>query len=152
MYNNTAACFLQKSFWARRFFTEDGYFLNHYQIGLNEVNSLENQNERWNSIITSNYVITTQLIWQIHILFHRSFGRVIQSIFELSDEKIKFKYYNKWITTRDNGNVQSQDQEENKLNSTIIANSGTHTLHTLTDEKIIKNPFNKDNVATIKGK
>ena len=67
-------------------------------------------------------------------------------------KKLNCKYYNKWITTRDNGNVQSKDQEENKLNSTIIANSGTHTLHTLTDEKIIKNPFNKDNVATIKGK
>ena len=88
MYN-TAACFLQKSFWARHFCTEDAYFMNHDQTGLNEVNSLGNQNERWNSKITSNYVIATQIIWQIHFLFHRSFGRVSSVYFELSDEKIK---------------------------------------------------------------
>ena len=34
----------------------------------------------------------------------------------------------KGITTHDNGNVQSHDQEESKLNSTINANSGAHTL------------------------
>ena len=45
-----------------------------------------------------------------------------------------YKYYNRQITTRDNGNirdngnVQSHDQEESKLNSTINANSGAHTL------------------------
>ena len=54
---------------------------------------------------------------------------------------------NKRITTRDNGNVQSHDQEESKLNSTISENSGAHTL---THDKIIKSPFNKNNVATIK--
>ena len=52
----------------------------------------------------------------------------LQSIFKLYDEKIKLKYYNKWITTRDNGNVQSHDQEQSKLNITIKANSGAHTL------------------------
>ena len=39
-----------------------------------------------------------------------------------------YKYYNKQITTRDNGNVQSHDQEESKLSSTINANNGAHTL------------------------
>ena len=39
-----------------------------------------------------------------------------------------YKYYNKRITTRDNGNVQCHDKEESKLNSTINANSGAHTL------------------------
>ena len=39
------------------------------------------------------------------------------------------------ITTRDNGNAQSHDQEENKLNSTVIANSGAHTI---TYDQIIK--------------
>ena len=34
-----------------------------------------------------------------------------------------YKYYNKRITTRDNGNVQSHDQEESKLDITINANS-----------------------------
>ena len=45
-----------------------------------------------------------------------------------NDEKLSCKYYNKRITTRDNGNVQPHDQEEGKLNSTINANSGAHTL------------------------
>ena len=50
------------------------------------------------------------------------------SIFKLNDEKLSYKYYNKRITTRDNGNVQSHDKEESKLNSTITAKSGAHTL------------------------
>ena len=52
----------------------------------------------------------------------------LQSVFKLNDEKLSYKYYNKQITTRDNGNVQSHDKEESKLNSTINANSGAHTL------------------------
>ena len=51
-------------------------------------------------------------------------------------KKLSYKYYNKRITTRDNGNVQSDDQEEIKLNSTINANSGAHTL--THDEIILK--------------
>ena len=43
-------------------------------------------------------------------------------------KKLSYKYYNKRFTTRDNGNVQSHDQEESKLNSTINANSGAQTL------------------------
>ena len=39
------------------------------------------------------------------------------------------------MTTRDNGNFQSYDQEESKLNSTINANS---VAHTLTHEEMIK--------------
>ena len=49
--------------------------------------------------------------------------------------KLSYKDYNKRITTRDNSNVQSHDQEESNLNSTINANSGAHTL---TREQIIK--------------
>ena len=41
-------------------------------------------------------------------------------------KKLSYKY-NKRITTRDNGNVQSHDKET-KLNSTITVNSGAHTL------------------------
>ena len=52
----------------------------------------------------------------------------LQSIFKLNDEKLSYKYYNKRITTRDNGKVQSHDKEESKLNSTITTNSGAHTL------------------------
>ena len=63
-------------------------------------------------------------------------------------KKLRYNYYNKQITTR-NVIVQSYDQEENKLNSNINANSGAHTL---THDKIIKSPFNKNNVATIKSK
>ena len=43
-------------------------------------------------------------------------------------KKLSYKYYNKRITTHDNGDVQSHDQEESKLNSTITANSGAHKL------------------------
>ena len=64
-------------------------------------------------------------------------------------KKLRYKYYNKRIATRDNDNVQSHDQEESKLNSTINANSGAHTL---THHKIIKSPCNKNNVTTIKSK
>ena len=53
----------------------------------------------------------------------------LQFILKLNDEKkLSYKYYNKQITTRDNGNVQSHDKEESKLNGTITANSGAHTL------------------------
>ena len=45
-----------------------------------------------------------------------------------NDEKIKAQYYNKGIRTRENGNVQSHDQEESRLNSAISGNSGAHTL------------------------
>ena len=44
-------------------------------------------------------------------------------------EKLSYKYYNKQTTTRDNGNVQSHAQEESKLNRTINANDGVHTLN-----------------------
>ena len=54
---------------------------------------------------------------------------LLQSIFKLNDdEKLSYKYYNKRITTRDNGKVQSHDKEESKLNSTITMNSGAHIL------------------------
>ena len=43
-------------------------------------------------------------------------------------KNLSYKNYNKQITTRDNGNIQSHDQEESRLNSTINANSGAHTL------------------------
>ena len=62
-------------------------------------------------------------------------------------KKLKCKYYNKRVTTCDNGNVQSHDQEESKLNSSNNTGSGTHTL---TYDKIIKSTFNRNNVTTIK--
>ena len=61
-------------------------------------------------------------------------------------KKLWYKYYNR-RTTRDNYNIQSHDQEESKLNSTINADSGAHTL---THDKIIKSPFNKNNAAATK--
>ena len=62
-------------------------------------------------------------------------------------KKLSYKDYNKQITTRDNGNIQSHDQKESKLNSTSNANSGAHSL---THNWIKKSQFNKNNVATIK--
>ena len=50
-------------------------------------------------------------------------------------KKLSHKDYNEGITTRDNGNVQSHDKQESKLNSTINANSGAYTL---THDQIIK--------------
>ena len=64
-------------------------------------------------------------------------------------KKLRYNFYSKWITTCGNGNVQSHDQEENKLSSTISMNSGAHTL---THDKIMKSPFNNNNVVTIKSK
>ena len=43
-------------------------------------------------------------------------------------KKLRYKYYNKQITTLDNGMIQSRYQEERKFGSTIIVNSGVHTL------------------------
>ena len=64
-------------------------------------------------------------------------------------KKLSYKYYNKRITTRDNGNAQSHGQEKSKSNSNIMANIGAHAL---TDDKVVKSPFNKNNVATIENK
>ena len=71
---------------------------------------------------------------------------ILQSMFKLNDEILRYKYYSKRITTRDNGNVQYHNQEESKLTSTINVNSGAHTIP---DDKMIS-PFKKNNVATIK--
>ena len=62
---------------------------------------------------------------------------------------LRSKHYKKWIKIRDNGNVQTYDQEESKLNSTINTKSGAQTL---TNDKIIKNPSNKNDAAAIKSK
>ena len=43
-------------------------------------------------------------------------------------KKLSYKYYNMPVTTRGNGNAQSHDQEESKLNNTIHANKGSHTF------------------------
>ena len=48
--------------------------------------------------------------------------------------KLSYRYYNLRITTRDNGNVHSHDQEESKMSSNINTNSGAHAL---THDKII---------------
>ena len=54
----------------------------------------------------------------------------VQSIFiqALVMKKLSYKYYSKRTTTCDSDNVQSHDQEQSKLNSTINANSGAHKL------------------------
>ena len=62
-------------------------------------------------------------------------------------KKLRYKYYNEKITTQGDCNVPSHGQEESKLSSTINATSGGHTLRS---DKIIKRPFNKNNVATVK--
>ena len=67
-----------------------------------------------------------------------------------NDEKIKlkdYKDYNKQIATCDNSSVQSHDQEESKLNSSINRNWCSYTYTQLNNNKI---SFNKNNVVTIK--
>ena len=53
------------------------------------------------------------------------------------------------MATRDNSIAKSHDQKKKKkkLNSTIITKSCAHTL---TDDKVVKSAFNKNNVETIK--
>ena len=64
-------------------------------------------------------------------------------------KNLSYKDYKKRITTRDSDNVQSHDQEERTLNSTIKANSGAYKL---THGTIIKSLYNKNNVAIIQRK
>ena len=84
------------------------------------------------------------------IFYFSSISHVfLQSIFSFNDEKLTYKYYNMQITTLNNGNNQSPGQEESKFNSTINANSGAHTLR---DDRIIKSPFNMNNITTVRSK
>ena len=54
-------------------------------------------------------------------------------------QKLRQKYYNKRITTRDNVNVQFLEHEESKLNSTINVNKDAHTLtHGIIIKKFIQ--------------
>ena len=64
-------------------------------------------------------------------------------------KKLGYKYKNKRITTHGNHIVQSHDQEESKLNSKINVNRGAHKL---TNDKILKSPFYKNNAETNKSK
>ena len=59
-------------------------------------------------------------------------------------KNLRYKYYNKRIPTRDDGNVWSHDPEESKLRRIINMNSGSHTL---SDVKIIESPFNKNSIV-----
>ena len=58
----------------------------------------------------------------------------LQFIFKLLWLKIRYKYYKRWITTREDGNVQSHDQY-------FFVNSGAHTF---IYDKILKGFFNKN--------
>ena len=92
----------------------------------------------------------SQLILKIRILFQQRFEWVSLVYFQaLMIEELTYKYYNKRITTCDNGNVQSYHKEESKLNSTITIN---RVAHKFTYYKIIKSTFNENNIATTKSK
>ena len=45
-------------------------------------------------------------------------------------KKLSSKYYNEQITTRENGNIQSHDQEQSKLNCTITQKVKTNKMLT----------------------
>ena len=59
-------------------------------------------------------------------------------VLSFNDEKVSYKYY-KRITTRCIGYIQSHDQEESKLNSTINVNCGAQALA----QKIFIHPHQK---------
>ena len=66
----------------------------------------------------------------MHILFLWHFARVSLVHFQAwMMKKLSYKYYNKRILTRGNGNIQSHDQGESKLSNTINANSVLKHLH-----------------------
>ena len=66
----------------------------------------------------------------MHILFLWHFACVSLVHFQAwMMKKLSYKYYNKRILTRGNGNIQSHDQEESKLSNTINANSVLKHLH-----------------------
>lgn len=84
------------------------------------------------------------------ILFQWHLGHVYSVHFQaLAMKTFCYKYYIKEMSTCDNSNVQSKDQEEGKSNSTINFNN---LAQTFTHDKIIKIQFNKNNVATSKSK
>ena len=94
-------------------------------------------NTPWNSPVSSVYkfikiykVTKIKLIWQIHVLFKRRFRRV-SSFSSFYDKNINVQVL-QWA----NHNLWQWEfliPWQSKLNSSIIANSGTHTL---TDVKI----------------
>ena len=65
-------------------------------------------------------MVKSEKFGYLHLFYHFTVPLMMK--------KLSYKYYNKQITTCDNSNVQSHDQEESKLNSTINARSGAHTL------------------------
>ena len=89
--------------------------------------------EEFDTNLTNSYFISATFRTCFFSLF---------SSFNYDNKKVQVKNYNKLIPAPENSNIQSDDQEECKLNSTIDANSDAHTL---TDD-------NKNNVAIIKSK
>ena len=115
------------------------------------MNEKKLNNRRCNHRITScikSKKITTDLIrpYFISAMFWTSF---FSPFLSFNDEKLRYKYCNKRITTLANDNLQSHDQEECKLNSII---NGSSSAHIITHDEIMKNPFNENNIATTKSK
>ena len=84
----------------------------------------------------SNFPVDTGRKLNVHKTFRRRPGRLLNVLCMFNLRPVSTGF-------------QSHDQEESKLNSNINANSGAHTLK---HDKIIKSPFNKNHVATIKSK
>ena len=89
-------------------------------------------NSEMESIITKSNKI--QPVWLIHISSMFFFSQVSSFKDEKQGTSIAIK-------------EPPLDWEESKLNSTIIVNS---SIHTIIDDKLIKRPFNKNKVATVK--
>ena len=97
-------------------------------------------------LVKSKKIITNLTIpYFILVTFQTCFFSPFSSF---NDEKRKVQVL-QYANCNENGNVQSHDQEESILNCIINANSGANTL---THDKMIKSPFNKNNLATINSK
>ena len=87
---------------------------------------------------------------KVTFYFKQSFECISSVLFQaLVIEKRGCKYCKKQVTTLDNGNLQSSDQRENKLNSAIIMKCRAHIQ---IDDKIIKICFIQNKAGTIKKK
>ena len=75
-----------------------------------------------------------------YILFFSDASNVFLIPFSNFNDKKQTSITKKRRTFRHNVNVQSHDQEESKLNSTIISNSD---IHTFIDDRIIQSPFSE---------
>lgn len=86
---------------------------------------------------------------KVTFYFKQRFECILSVLFQALVIEKRCKYCNKQFTTLANGNIQSSDQRENKLNSAIIMKCRAHILK---DDKIIRICFIQNKPGTTKNK